>query len=257
MSTDSSWSIDQLAALTGLPTRTVRGYRTMGLIDPPRMQGRVGRYDELHRARLELISRLQDRGYSLAAIRDLCAAAAKGRSLEEVLGSPGSAIDEPATAFTTDALVRAVPAFVDDGLRAAAVDVGLLHTDGRDEWVARAPALLALVGDAIAAGAAPTAAIQMAAGLIDGARRQSKAVADLVVGELWDENDQSPSELVSIARLARLRLCQSVASLVVDESGKELRKRAMLPGGRGLDGFVDELQVGVVFDPGGERERAR
>ena len=56
--------------MVGVPTRTVREHRTLGLIEPPRKEGRVGRYDEAHRQRLELIARLQERGYSLAAIRD-------------------------------------------------------------------------------------------------------------------------------------------------------------------------------------------
>ena len=104
MSSDlsTSWSIDELAALVGVPTRTVREYRTLGLIEAPRKEGRVGRYDQSHRQRLELIARLQERGYSLAAIRDLCAASASGRSLDNVLsGSTSVAIDENAIALST------------------------------------------------------------------------------------------------------------------------------------------------------------
>ena len=50
------------------------------------------RYDESHRQRLELIGRLQERCYSLAAIRDLCAASASGRSLDDVLGGSASVL---------------------------------------------------------------------------------------------------------------------------------------------------------------------
>ncbi len=240
------WSIDELAAVAGVPTRTVREYRTLGLIEPPRMDGRVGRYDDVHRWRLELIGRLQQRGYSLAAIRDLCSASESGRSLDDVLGARGSAaIDAGAVAYSTDDLVRAVPAFIDESLRAAADQAGLIRADG-DEWVVRAPGLLALVGAAIQAGAAPTAAIVMAAGFVEGARVQATAFADLVVTELWDEHDPRSNELVSIGRRARLELSQAVASLVVHEIGKELRARATLPGGRGLDHLVDALRVGVV-----------
>lgn len=255
MSTDpsDSWSIDELAALVGVPTRTVREYRTLGLIGAPRKEGRVGRYDDSHRQRLQLIARLQERGYSLAAIRDLCAASASGRSLADVLGGSESvAIDQGAVAYSLAALRRALPAVADATVRSAAVEAGLVHTDGK-EWRVRAPALLVLVADAIEAGAEPLAAIQMAAGLTAGARVQATAFADLVVGELWNERDPAIDTLVAIGRRARMQLTQAVASLVVHEVGRELRARAALPGGAGLEQLVDELMVGVVRRSGGRR----
>jgi DNA-binding transcriptional MerR regulator len=249
-----SWSIDELAAIVGMPTRTVREYRTLGLIDPPRMEGRVGRYDESHRRRLELIARLQERGYSLAAIRDLCAASASGRSLDDVLrGSTSVAIDEGAVSFSMGELIDAVPAMADEDVRSSASLAGLIHAHG-EEWLVRAPALLGLVGDAVIAGAEPSAAIRMAAGLVAGARVQASAFADMVVGELWNEGVPAVEQLVSTGRRARLQLSQAVASLIVHEVGMELRARASMPGGAGLDELVDGLQVGVVRDRGGRDE---
>src|SRR6185503_19881963 len=136
MSSDGmrSWSIDELAALVGVPTRTVREYRTLGLIEPARRQGRVGRYDESHRRRLELIARLQARGYSLAAIRDLCAASVSGRSLDDVLGGSNTvAIDEGAVAYSIGELLAAVPALADEHIRSTAIEAGLIHAAG-EEW---------------------------------------------------------------------------------------------------------------------------
>lgn len=248
-----SWSIDELAALVGVPTRTVREYRTLGLIDPPRKQGRVGRYDDSHRRRLELIARLQERGYSLAAIRDLCAASASGRSLDEVLGGSASvSIDEGAVAYSTGELIDAVPALADERLRASATDAGLLGAVG-EHWHVRAPSLLALVGDAIAAGASADGAIRMAAGLAAGARVQAHAFAEMVVAELWNEDSPPIDDLVSMGRKARMLLTQAVASLIVHQVGMELRARAELPGGGGIDALVDGLRVGVVRQRGGDR----
>lgn len=254
MSSDlfNSWSIDELAALVRVPTRTVREYRTLGLIDPPRKQGRVGRYDDSHRRRLELIARLQERGYSLAAIRDLCAASASGRSLDDVLGGQASgAIDQGAVAYSTAELINAVAAMADEKTRSSAIDAGLIHADG-GHWHVRAPALLALVGDAINAGVEPFAAIRMAAGLAAGARVQASAFADMVVGELWNEAAPAVAELISAGRRARMQLTQAVASLVVHEVGVELRARAATPGGRGLNDLVDGLRVGVVRGRAGQ-----
>lgn len=254
MSSDSltSWSIDELAAMVGVPTRTVREYRTLGLIDPPVKQGRVGRYDESHRRRLQLIARLQERGYSLAAIRDLCTASASGQSLDDILGGSSAAIDQGAVSYSTTKLVGAVPALADDGVRVAAIDAGLIHAgDAGGTWHVRAPALLSLVGDAIAAGVEPVAAIRMAGGLVEGARVQASAFADMVVGELWHEDAPAVAALVSAGRRARLQLTQAVASLVVHEVGVELRARAGMPGGAGLDELVDGLRVGLVRNRGG------
>lgn len=247
MSTSSlgSWSIDELAVVVGLPTRTIREYRTQGLIPPPRMEGRVGRYDTGHRARLELIGRLQARGYSLAAIGDLCSASSSGRSLEDVLGaSPTTGIDEQAVEYTTNQLVALVAAFADEAVRRSACDAGLLHPR-KAVWIVRAPALLTVVAEMTAGGADPQAVLRMVAEMIEGARRQAAAVGDLVETELWTGGSEPSPELVSAARRVRLLLTQAVGSLFADAAGADLLQRAGSPGGAGLDALVDRIRVGA------------
>lgn len=78
-------TIEELARRAGLSTRNVRAYRTAGLLPPPRLEGRTGRYGDEHLRRLTVVARLQRRGWSLAAIRDALAAQDAGRSLEELL----------------------------------------------------------------------------------------------------------------------------------------------------------------------------
>jgi len=78
-------TIEELARRAGLSTRNVRAYRTAGLLPPPRLEGRTGRYGDEHLRRLTVVARLQSRGWSLAAIRDALAAQDAGRSLEELL----------------------------------------------------------------------------------------------------------------------------------------------------------------------------
>lgn len=247
------WSIDELAALVGVPTRTLREYRTLGLIDPPRKVGRVGRYGQPHRRRLELIARLQERGYSLAAIKDLCTAAASGRSLDDVLDGSGSVtIDDGAVAYSLDEVTALLPALADGAVRSAAIDAELVAKVG-ERWLVRAPSLLALVADLITFGASPEAAIRMAAGFTDGARVQAAAFAACFVDELWTEGQSGDAlaATVSRGRRVRLQLSQAVASLVVHHIGLELRARADQPGGRDLNQLVDELRVGVVRSAGG------
>jgi DNA-binding transcriptional MerR regulator len=79
-------TIDELAGRAGVSTRNVRAYRTAGLLPPPDLEGRTGRYGDEHLRRLAVIARLQRRGWSLAAIRDALGARDAGRSLEDVLG---------------------------------------------------------------------------------------------------------------------------------------------------------------------------
>jgi DNA-binding transcriptional MerR regulator len=81
------YTIDELAAAAGLPTRTVRLYQSVGVLDPPRRKGRIAIYSDDHLERLQLIAKLQDRGLRLRAIRDALRQARRRKlSLEDWLG---------------------------------------------------------------------------------------------------------------------------------------------------------------------------
>src|SRR5262249_59874407 len=72
-------TIDELARRVELPVRTIREYHTMRLLPPPLRQGRGGLYDGRHIERLQLITPLQRRGYSLARVPDPLGAWESGR----------------------------------------------------------------------------------------------------------------------------------------------------------------------------------
>lgn len=65
------YTIDELAARTGVPSRTIRFYQAKGVLAPPRKRGRVAVYDQAHIDRLAVVGQLQDKGLSLRAIRDI------------------------------------------------------------------------------------------------------------------------------------------------------------------------------------------
>src|SRR5713101_897080 len=94
---EPAWTIDELVARTGTTSRTIREYQALGLLAAPNKVGRVGYYDESHVTRLGLIARLQERGYSLAGIRDLISAWSTGAGLPSVLG-----LDDATNAATAD-----------------------------------------------------------------------------------------------------------------------------------------------------------
>src|SRR3954462_4218067 len=79
-------TIDELAAKSGAKSSTIRMYQHQGLLPGPEIRGRVGYYSDGHLARLALIGRLQEKGYSLAAIRGLTESWQSGRSVGALLG---------------------------------------------------------------------------------------------------------------------------------------------------------------------------
>lgn len=82
----TEYRLDELARQAGVASTTVRLYQNKGLLDPPRLEGRTGWYDESHLSRLRLIARLQGEGYSLAGIANLLEQWEQGRGLDAVIG---------------------------------------------------------------------------------------------------------------------------------------------------------------------------
>src|SRR3954471_16577467 len=81
------YTIDDLASVSEVPSRTIRFYQSKGALQAPQIRGRVAFYGPAHVERLKLIGSLQDRGLSIRAIRDLLAQADKGElALNEWLG---------------------------------------------------------------------------------------------------------------------------------------------------------------------------
>lgn len=65
-------NIDELARLSGIPSRTIRFYNTEGLLPPPLMRGRVAYYDQEHLLVLRIIKDLKEQqNLSLDTIKQL------------------------------------------------------------------------------------------------------------------------------------------------------------------------------------------
>ncbi|MDQ2621572.1 MAG: MerR family transcriptional regulator, partial [Actinomycetota bacterium] len=76
-------TVGELAKRTGVTVRNIRAHQSRGLLDPPRVVGRTGYYDEEHVDRLRLILELQSEGFNLEAIRRVIESA--GESSGELL----------------------------------------------------------------------------------------------------------------------------------------------------------------------------
>jgi len=80
-------TIDELAAASRVPSRTIRFYQSRGALMAPEIRGRVAYYGAPHVERLKLIAQLSDRGLRIDAIGDLMKRIDRGEvDLAEWLG---------------------------------------------------------------------------------------------------------------------------------------------------------------------------
>lgn len=163
------YRVEDLARLAGTTTRNIRAYRERGLLAPPRLTGRTGWYDDSHLARLRLITRLLERGYSLGNIGELLAAWESGRPVTEVLGveqvlSRPLSADEPRVGTRDDvAALVGVPTTQVPWQRL--VDLGLIAWDG-EQVVVQLPGLLRIAGELVARGLPLDTVVDLASGLL-------------------------------------------------------------------------------------------
>lgn len=136
------YTVDQLAHDAGLPVSTIRMYQQRGLIEPPEKRGRVGWYNRSHRERLRLIAQLQERGFSLAAIKETVDSWNSGQSLDDLLGVgdvvPGLA-SEPLRLSPAAFAKRFEGVDITQQDVQRAVAIGLAELDGNDLVIANRP----------------------------------------------------------------------------------------------------------------------
>ncbi len=240
-------TVDELARQARLPVRTIREYQTLRLLPAPRRQGRIGVYGQAHLDRLAAIGRLQRRGYSLAAIKDLLGAGDAG-GLAAILGAElgAAALDEMPLRLTRAQLssrVLGLPGATLEHARA----VGLFQPDGPQHVLVRSPALLALVAHADLIGTLRT-------GLSELAEAVTSHVIEDVVEPL--RSQEHADAFAPLLRRARVLLLQGMASMFADQLGEALLARAETDPLRGgvLRAAIEEIRLGAVADAAGHIE---
>ncbi|MDG3009963.1 MerR family transcriptional regulator [Rhodococcus sp. D2-41] len=203
------YRIDDLAREAGVSVRNVRVYQDRGLLLPPRRQGRSGWYSENHLARLRLISRMLDRGYTFATIRELLTAAQYGLRVEDLfetgdIGGRWGSIRQKAR--LTMAELRKL-----FGERTTAADIerttelGALAADGEDGYSVRRPQLVQAASALVEVGVPLEDLLSLAehvrADLQDVAQRFVGLVADHYLGTVGSERDLDPDKVREIATL--------------------------------------------------------
>ena len=146
-------TIDDLAQRADVKVSTIRMYQHRQLLPPPTMRGRIGVYDDGHLARLRMIQRLQDQGFSLAGIGHLVAAWERGRTLGDLLD-----LDADAPVVVDEAtLAELFPDGADPAVLSRLVELGVAERS--DGQVSLTDARLLRVGRALAGTGLPLASV--------------------------------------------------------------------------------------------------
>ena len=253
-----SMTIDELAARTGVASRTIREYQSVGVLRPPQKVGRVGRYDDDHVRRLDSIGQLQERGYSLAGIRDLFDAWESGRSLTAVLGADAGAVassaDERPAVFSAEQLEGFVPGITRRRpLREKAVRCGLIEKVG-DGWCVRSQSLLQLVADTTAMGVKADRALDVAVALADAAASVAERATELFVDDIWRQHadagcpDDSRDRIEAYVRRSRAMLQRAASTTLIGAVERAYDAATDVPAADDLRDLLGGLHVGVVDD---------
>ena len=252
---DEPLTVDDLARKAGLPVRTIREYHTMRLLPPPERRGRIGLYGPAHVQRLQLIARLQRRGYSLAGIRDLLGAWASGTDLTTLLGvGEGQAVlDETPLRLTRAELLLRLPAL--EGCLDRASQARLVRRADADHFIVRSPALLSLAADWVRAGAPLAGVLEVIEALTGELDALARTLAGLIGDRITPSAAASAEELPGLLQRGRPLLLQGVASTLADRLGAALAQRAAATGDSRLRSALDSISVGAVTDSAGRIHR--
>jgi DNA-binding transcriptional MerR regulator len=173
-------TIDELAASSKVPSRTIRFYQSRGALMAPAIRGRVAYYGPQHEGRLKLIAQLQDRGLRIDAIGDLMKRIDRGEvdlaewlGVEEQMQTPWAS-DQART--VSDAELYELAGTRRPGLLADLARANIIERKG-DVYLLGSPALLAMAMKLESVGIDLQTATSASAIL---RKHLSRAVAELV-----------------------------------------------------------------------------
>lgn len=214
---EPEYTIDELTAETGVPSRTIRFYQSSGVLPKPIKRGRIAYYSPLHIERLELIGKMQDRGLRMRAIKDLVEQIDAGEvelaewlGLEQQLSSAW--VDDAAKVLTRAELDERLgerrPGFIAELARG-----GLLDIQSDNAYLVPSPGLLQLatrlddvgVGVDVSVGAAEIMQKHLTKAARDLSNFYAEQIGDALPGTDADDLDSSFAELRS-ASLDAVRL---------------------------------------------------
>jgi len=234
------YRIDDLAREAGTTVRSLRVLHDRRLLPPPELRGRTGYYGDHHVARVRLVLRLQERGYTLAAIGELLAAWEAGRDLADVLGFTHAPAPhrngETPRRFTLEDLRRRFGTQLTPVAIRRAVSTGLLSRDGV-AFRARSPRLVDAGTELVAAGLPLTVVLDLTAPLQQEMRatadRITRTAGDFLAGEPAAAGASGPERVAAVPDT--LKRLSSEARTAVDVYFSQAMEQAVADylGGRG------------------------
>jgi DNA-binding transcriptional MerR regulator len=186
---DDTLTIDELAAASRVPSRTIRFYQSRGALQTPEIRGRVAYYGKQHVERLKLIAQLSDRGLRVDAIGDLMRRIDRGEvdlaewlGVEEEMHAPWGS-DQPRT--VSEAELYDLVGNRRPGLLADLARAGIVERTG-DVYLVGSPALLAIAIKLEGVGIDLETATKASAILRKHLSRAVNELVDLFVGRIKD-----------------------------------------------------------------------
>jgi DNA-binding transcriptional MerR regulator len=232
-------TIDELAAITKVPSRTIRFYQAKGVLPRPELRGRVAYYGPAHVERLKLIASLQDRGLRIDAIRELMSRIDQGElDVNEWLGLDAQlqgswANDQPRTVTEAELLdlagdgppSRSTPRT--PGLLSALTRARLAERHG-DVYLVKSPALLHVAARLLAAGVDLDISREAAEILRKHLARAAADLAEHFFAHARDGfgRDATPEALEAVFNALRPMSLEAVRVIFAQEMERVLRKKA-------------------------------
>lgn len=217
-------TIDELAAATGLPSRTIRFYQSKRLLPKPELRGRVAYYGALHVDRLKLVAELQDRGLQIKAIYELMERVDRGElsvqewlGLDEQLKEPWAS-DQPRLLDASG--LAAIAGELKPGRLAELARIGLIEQRG-DSLYVPSPALLGLAVRLEGAGV-ELDVVAAAARLLR--KRMGKAARELAALFLTPGKRRSGRPLAPLLRELRPAALEAARLILAQEMERVLRE---------------------------------
>jgi DNA-binding transcriptional MerR regulator len=206
--------IDELATEAGTTSRNIRAYQARGLLPAPELVGRTGYYDDGHLHRLRLIDELQERGFSLEAIRQTLDIWSTGGDLGDLLGfqhlltAPLS--DEEPVTFSLDQLRERFPEVADDpALMERALELGLIEVDEQGDLRAPSPMIMEAGTELQRLGISADVILDLVAAIRedvdDIARRFLELVSEHLVAPMLEGREGAVTSSELVGSLQRLR----------------------------------------------------
>jgi DNA-binding transcriptional MerR regulator len=225
-SDDDTLTIDQLAAISRVPSRTIRFYQSRGALQDPEIRGRVAHYGAHHVERLKLIAQLSDRGLRIDAIGDLMKRIDRGEvdlaewlGVEEEIQAPW-ATDQPRT--VSEAELYELVGNRRPGLLADLARARIVERKG-DVYFVASPALLAIAIKLESVGIDLETATQASAILRKHLRRAVGELVELFVDRVKDGHLGIASASKWFAAFRSVGV-EAVRILFAREMEEELRK---------------------------------